>query len=297
MSPEDMTVNPTFSVTIFLPRLRSITAAALEDLRYREPSRKEKNSPTWLPFMWLQAAYNSFETLAFVCANDTQDPQRRLEYVLSMPALARVVLEALFNTILLLDDLPSNVRWFHRSHWRETVEQRYKLLQRHAKDSNWTEMIAGLERVRDAIADQCALRRGDLVSHKTLVPKYWPAPSKMSEVARALDRKRLLDFLDDRFYGELSAAAHLKGSGLTFSIVPFVMDESDERRSEGIELLRAKYFIFTATFLTAILSELEIAFGIGIASDLRKVWDLLPTWRPEEAGELYEQHYRSRLAS
>src|SRR5665213_1920799 len=160
-----MTNHPTFSVTSFVPRLRSITTAALEDLRHREPAPQEKSSPAWLPFMWLQAASNTFEALAYVCANDELDPKRKVEYVLAMPALSRVVLEALFNTILLLDDVPSNTRWFHTSHWREVVEERYKLQRRHVSDGRWKKMIDGLASVRDLIADMAGLPNGDVKSH------------------------------------------------------------------------------------------------------------------------------------
>jgi hypothetical protein len=118
----------------------------------------------------------------------------------------------------------------------------------------------------------------------------------MSAEVKIADRKTLLEFLDDRYYGELSAAAHLKGSGLTMSVTPFVMD-GDEGRPQNIEVLRAKFLISTAMLLTAMLSELEMEFRIGLASDSRKIWDLLPTWRPWEARELYDQYYRSRLSA
>lgn len=67
-------------------------------------------------------AGNTFKTIRFLCSEKSQDWRHRREMALSVPTLARTILDALYTCIFLFEDLHGRSDWYMGSGWRELAE-------------------------------------------------------------------------------------------------------------------------------------------------------------------------------
>lgn len=69
-------------------------------------------------------ARNLFRTIRFLCATEGREnePERRIEYTKSAPPLSRVMLEILYNTAYVLEDMPTRTVSFEKAGWRNMSE-------------------------------------------------------------------------------------------------------------------------------------------------------------------------------
>jgi hypothetical protein len=76
----------------------------------------------------LRTADMTYRSVRWLCAEVPPDPDRSLEYCLSVPPLNRTILDNLFTVLFVLEDLPSRCDWHYKASWREErIElERYK---------------------------------------------------------------------------------------------------------------------------------------------------------------------------
>jgi hypothetical protein len=70
--------------------------------------------------------------------------------VVSAPPLARTILDSLFTVVFLFEDLPTRIKWYLKSGWRELFEEHQRCRKTYDADPAWSTWLAK----QSAILDQ-----------------------------------------------------------------------------------------------------------------------------------------------
>jgi hypothetical protein len=240
------------------------------------------------------AAGNAFATIRYVCAEHPEDNSRKIEYSLTLPPLSRVILEGIFTTIFLFDDLQNRVGWFVRAGWRDNREEYELLKDTFGADPQWKSYLGEFEKMTDRLADDIGVSI-EARNNPSEVVDWWPTPGRMIRTD-GIDpaRRRRMEYLNTWFYGQLSSSAHLKWPGLVRSAAALLERNHDENIRALLRKSRSDVVAVSAVMLVALLSEIEVELGYGHAEQLMYVWTVLADTFGF-ARSLYESHYRSRL--
>ena len=240
----------------------------------------------------VNVAGNTYKSIRFICADVPPDPLRRPEYALSVPPLARTILDNVFTVVFLFENLPARTQWFYKSGWRELYKelQRYQIA--YGSDPRWTEWLAQKSRLVEETKVSWGITPEEELNPTRI--KWWPNPGKMKSDPQTSQAKRdYLTYLSDWFYGRLSAASHLSWLGVAMHSAN-VFIEDREQRSRILNKFRSDYVMMTITLVLALISEIQIEINYNLSERLRYVWGILnPFW--EEAKELYDFRYASLL--
>jgi hypothetical protein len=234
---------------------------------------------------------NTFRTIRFVCAERPPNPDRRPEFVVSVPPLTRTLVDTLFTIVFLYNSPEDNLRWYWRSAWREFSEELGRARRDHGTDPTWQVWITNLE----AIVNQARGWWDIGVRPDDATGPYWPHPGRMVRDRSLSDAHRdYLQYLTDWYYRSLSQESHLSGPGLI--IRSFVLFEQPENpmRESNLAKLRSGNFFTALVVLIAILSEIEAELELGLASRLAFLWGMMIPYS-EPAKELYDYRYRRLL--
>jgi len=234
---------------------------------------------------------NVYHSVRYLCADQPPDSSRKPEYAMSVPPLARTLLDTLFNVVFLFQDPKEHIRWYWRSAWREYREDVERWKSSYGADPMWADWVKSFEQMVEDFRDDWFI---DAQTQSADVP-YWPHPTQMLKAsALAPDRRAYLAYLNDWFYKDLSRASHLSGPGLiTRSFLLFRKGAGPERDAE---LLRFKgQVVFTVvTLFVALLSEIEGEVHFSLAPRMEYLWGLLRQYS-EAARELYDKRYGGLL--
>ncbi len=234
---------------------------------------------------------NTLKSIGYLCADHPPDANRRPEYALSVPPLARTLMDTLFNIVFLFENPSENIRWYWRSAWREYREDRDRYKERYGDDPRWSEWLETFEKTLEGFREPWFVEAG--TDAKDV--RYWPHPGQMlrcSELSE--DRRAFLQYLNDWFYKDLSRSSHLSGPG--FILRSFTLFEYPEnpKREENLVHLKGSSVFTVVTLFLAILSEIEGAVRFGLAPRMEYLWGLLKA-HSEEALDLYEKRYSKLL--
>ena len=110
-------------------------------------------------------------------------------------------------------------------------------------------------------------------------------------MSRILRQARFFSYLDDWFYREFSQVSHITLPGLIHT-AGALLDRAD---SEEIEQMRGYHFMQVVMLLTSLYSEVEAELKLGVAGDLKYVWEMVSQHYPL-ARQIYDKRgYASRL--
>jgi hypothetical protein len=236
---------------------------------------------------------NSWRSTAFLCADNPPNAARKPEYVLSVPPIARSVLEALCTTIFVFGDLPRRVRDFYRAGWREVAEERDRVRVRYGSDPDWQPYLQESDRLLSdkqhdwGVTDREAANTG-------LIARF-PIPDRMvKDSSLSQDRRDQLQYLLDWHYRKLSQDVHLSWPGLARRAGFFLPAVGPEERERLLPRARADIVSTLAAFALAIISEIEIECRFGTAAKAQYVWAILGDFSPDTM-ELYTRFYQEAL--
>ncbi len=206
---------------------------------------------------------------------------------LAVPPLARTILDALYTCIFLFEDLPTRAEWYMCSGWRELAEYIDRAKRDYGSDPVWMEYFAvadpALANLMNLIGKPASELRGT---------KWWPTPPQMKGSVKDPSTAAFFGYLDDWFNREFSQISHLSLPGLIHS-AGALLDRADGE--EKIEQMRGYHFMQVVMLLISLYSEVEAELKIGVAGDLKYVWEMLNQHYPF-AKELYDgRGYASRL--
>ncbi len=116
----------------------------------------------------------------------------------------------------------------------------------------------------------------------------------MRSAARCPKRQAFLEYLTAWFYGPLSSATHLSAPGLTTSAAFLLARDHIDDYEPPLAKYRSDQTFIALTLLFAIVSELEIELGLGLADRLAYLWVVISqyAWGAED---LYTKRYQSLL--
>jgi hypothetical protein len=165
----------------------------------------------------LKLARYTYRTVSYLCADQRlAEHDWRWEYTLCLPALNRTLLDSLFNIVFMLEDLEPRSAWYHQSGWRETRLEYERYQNQYGNDPAWIDWFEGGKVFLDLGAQQFGISPAEMAG--TAQKATWPNPGRMPNYEidpgnRPPDRE-FLAYLNDWFYREMSAEAHLSFFGL-----------------------------------------------------------------------------------
>ncbi|MFI5331959.1 MAG: hypothetical protein ACHQ2F_13145 [Desulfobaccales bacterium] len=279
----------------FGPKLRDLLTATANKLDREWPRDRPQHS--YSPVMLLSlilVATNVYDSMRYLCADTPSNPSRKPEFVLALPSLSRVVLEALFTLVFALDDLEAHTEWYHKSGWRDVREELDRIKDRYGSDPRWQDYISQLETLLQGFKGELRITDDEEQDFKKSI-KHWPLPSQMKKHKKlSSERKLFLEYLEDWFYKALSQDAHLSLRGLARHSRYLLFKRN--RENDPREMIKQKSEIIGATvvLLLALMSEIEVEFSFGLATRLAYVWVIINSAFPQ-GQEIYNLRYADKL--
>jgi len=236
---------------------------------------------------------NTYRTMRYFCADRPPDPSRKLEYALSATPLARSVLEALFTTVFLFEDLPVRAAWFERAGWREYKEMHARLVEEYGDDPDWRDYAENIGQFVEEAKVWWNITPEE-EANVTLI-KRWPIPSRMAKDPNTSEARRAhLKYLEDWFYRDLSQDAHLSWPGLVRRVGYLLSTHATEEERERLVKQKSDALMDATIMLLAMITEISVELRFDLEPRLKYVWGLLRTLGPATE-ELYVRRYEALL--
>ncbi len=235
---------------------------------------------------------NTYRSIRYLCADRPKSVARKLEFAVSVPPLARTILDSVFNVVYLFDDLDHRLEWYHKSGWREAYEEYLRYRDRYGHDPAWKEYLGWQKAFADYAREQWDITDDEVSNVKSI--QWWPNPGKMARDPHvSQDRRCYLRYLNDWFYKTLSADSHLSWPGFARRSGHF-LNNDEEKRLNLLRKYKSDCVTGTISLVLSLLSEIECEFKFGRAQRLKEVWATLGEV-VLETKELYEFRYAGRL--
>ena len=218
----------------------------------------------------------------------------RLQVGVTLPPLARVVFDSVCSLMFVFENPGERLSWFWKSTWREIVQDCKELTADYGNDPIWQPWIAGLVKERDAwvahLAQQGTPLTAAELADETEVD-YWPNPGGMARRTLDADRRERLRYISLKYYGDLSGAAHLSGTGLLAQGGMFVSSVTEDAKKKYVsdQILKA------LTGLFALVSEcaIDVIRDPALARRVVGLWQSPNLW--PNAVETYARCFQPRL--
>jgi hypothetical protein len=131
-----------------------------------------------------------------------------LDISITIAPLVRVIGDSLFTVIFTFEDLGSRLPWFWKSTWREICEEHDELSAAYGGRPEWIDFLNGLAIERDKWRNELPMEGAPLSPAELANPRtieYWPNPGSMRRRTRDPDRRAILTYLSERYYGPYRA--------------------------------------------------------------------------------------------
>lgn len=245
-----------------------------------------------------RTAVATYHSVRWLCAEKPPDPDRRLEFCVSVPPLNRTILDNLFTVIFMLEDLPARCEWYFKADWRETRLE----LERHRTEyghlPDWSDWLSRMTTYSDIGIQIAGISPAECADPSSITP--WPNPGKMVNYAISSKlplppARAFLKYLNDWFYADMSQQAHLGGSGLMKRAGALINDyRKNPQTEENLKRYRNTQVGQTVVLILALASELETHFHFGLSERIRYVWSVVTPYIVV-AKEMHEKRYASLL--
>ena len=235
---------------------------------------------------------NTYRSIRYLCADRPADVNRRMEFAVSVPPLARSILDSIFTIVFIMDDPSNRLEWYYKSGWREAKEEYERHQQAYGSDPDWEVDLASRKAFVDTMQREWNITNIEATDPKKI--KWWPNPGGMiRDSSTSEDRRDYLRYLNDWFYRTLSADSHLSWPGLARRASHF-LDKNEKERINRIQKYKSDCFVTTMVLVLALLSEIEYEFKFGRTGRLKEVWKTLGD-SFLESKELYDIRYANLL--
>jgi hypothetical protein len=142
---------------------------------------------------------NTYRSIRYLCADRPEDASRKLEFAVSVPPLARTILDSIFTIVYLFADPNSRLEWYYKSGWREAREEYERYKQAYGNDPDWAEYLGWLRAFVDTMQQDWNITDIEAADPKKI--KWWPNPGRMiTDSNTSDDRRQYLSYLNDWFY-------------------------------------------------------------------------------------------------
>ena len=273
----------------------TLIKAQIDRLLQSVPNKLERewHAPTNPAFMVLLGTVttvgNTFRTIGFLSVDKPQDWRHRPEIALTVPVLARMIIDALYTCVFLFEELPARADWYMCAGWRELAEHIDRAKRDYGSNPDWAEYLSeaepNLEKIRLLIGKpQPELRN----------TQWWPTPPQMKRFIRDSATAAFFRHLDDWYYREFSQVSHGSLPGLIHTAG--ALRDLAKGKTTRFELMRGFHFMQVVMLLITLYSEIDAELKLGVANDLSYVWEMLKQHYPF-ANEMYDQREYARRLS
>ncbi len=243
-----------------------------------------------LPIM-VKVSANTWQSIRFLCADTSDGSGRVPELSISVPPLARTILDSLFTTVYLFDNPTENARSYYASGWREAAAYHQRLVLRHGNDLKWKGWLATHKDVYvDGWERDAGITPAEKTHPKTI--KWWPNPGKMIRLVRDSGRGQFLRFLDEWYYSYLSGDSHLSLPGLARRGGHLSGYDASAHSQDVLRNYRSSVAADALALFVAFLSEVAAELALDYERDrLKQLWGHLLI--SEQYKELYAERCKT----
>jgi hypothetical protein len=257
------------------------------------PSSVGSEDSAYIVWAQVRVSFVTFKALRYLCAEKPTDFNRKPEFVLAAPPLARAMADALANLIYLFCDLPRRTSQYLQGGWREDHELSEREKRRFRDDPEAAKYLDTLARRVDQV--RLAVGIADGVEPRKV--NFWPIPSQMkADTSLSTERREYLQLIEDKFYKDLSSASHLSGPGI-YERSSLLLKPHHRLTDDDMEELAGHRSILMARAMAlalCIASEVEIEVRLGLDRRLIRMWTRINAYVPDFK-EIYDCWYASRL--
>lgn len=285
-----------------LLNLFEATANSLErrwDARYANV-----NSARTIFTFLIRIAANTYQTIAYTCADTPEDVHRKPEFVLSVAPMVRSLFEQLIMILYLLEDIPSHIDLLFKTGYGERRSELDHVLKYHGNLADWQPYI-------DALKLEIAKEEKDFgisaneIKNPSQIGK-WPTPGRVKQRLEKLTPPPaiipFIEYVNSWMYRYLSGQTHLSLKGIVDRGMFFSEDIAKQcwgdNWQEPLEshLLRYRLTnIYSAvTLMLAICSEIEIHFTYGLNERGRYLWTFFASYT-DIANDFWITRYEKAL--
>lgn len=265
----------------------------LQRLVKRAEATKDLKSARKLALLMVlvRFAANSFMSVRYLCADTPEDPKRKPNFALVVPAINRQLLDLLFSIVYMFDDISARSDMYERAGWREAYEQYQKEKTAFSRDPEWLPYFENVKSFLSNMEQALQITKNERDNPKTI--PYWKHPFELKDEQTA--SRPFLRYLNNWLYQDTSAQTHLSCGGLIM-ISPFLLADlvggQDQELVEGRAMPQYRYLHITRTVIVtlAIASEMDAYFRLRNEEKLKYIWNIL-TEHSEEAKEMWQHRY------
>jgi hypothetical protein len=230
------------------------------------------------------------------------DSRWRWEEIIVLPAINRTVLDSLFNTAFMLEDIEARSAWYHKSGWREQKLEFDRWISEYGSDPDWKDWLPGLQSLIERGVVQFSITESELDDPKKQI-QPWPSTGQMSDYgvnpAERPANREFLHYMTDLYYRDHSAQSHMSFLGIMklgaiLSADDLSKDERGQLEADSLPRLMTSHLSRTAFLLLCLISELQNHFKWTGTNELRilNLWHILIPDFPE-AKDIFEKRYSS----
>lgn len=247
--------------------------------------------------LFVRFAMNSYKTVLYFGGDTPEDPRRKLNYVIAIPAINRQLLDLLFTMVYLLDDLKPRIREYMRSGWREIYEERHDLRTSFGSDPAYRKHITNLGSLLKDLGNGLRLTEAEKKEPRTF--RYWPHPDTIADLPSK--SRPFLKHLNKWFYHDTSGHSHLTFGGLlkvSMFLISENLDEIDRTLVENrfLQQFRGQQMSRTMMITLAIATEADAYCKLRNQEAIKYIWPIISETFVE-ARELWDLRYRELSSS
>ena len=216
-----------------------------------------------------------------------------LEVAVAIPPLARVILESMFSVMYVFEDPAGRLPDFWKKAWAAVAERHEQAVTDHGNDPRWADAIRFVAEQRAGWEQDLAAQGTPLTAEQLASPSTvrWPNPGKMPRKCADPWRSDVLAYLDARYYGQLSIASHLSGTGILLQAghLQTGASEHNQRRyiSQQFAIAFTMMMSLVAVYAIDVIRERDFA--------RRVVEFCTKDGLPDDAKEVYARCFKDKL--
>jgi hypothetical protein len=251
-------------------------------------------------------ARHTYNSICFTVADTRlKEPEWRWPYVFSMIPLNRTILDSIFNYVFMFEEFEHSWIWYCQAGYREVVAEISRQKSENSALPGYDIWISGREKSLQLLISEFNIPQ-EVIDNPERI-EWWPNPGKMiryrpkgqDKTVPLPDSRKFLQYLNDTYYGELSAQNHVSFRGLS-TLGQMALhntlskEEQTDLEKHDFPTFRAMQASRTLLFSLSLLSELNYFFEFELDIRLLELWGILTGVMPE-ARSMFEIRYKALL--
>jgi hypothetical protein len=281
------------------------------DLQHRASEAEQRNQidearQFMALLIMLRFANNSYEAVSFLLSDVDQHSRRLPRFVLVVPSVCRQIMDLWFTLVYITDDFTPRLLEYQQGGYRELRQQIADTQRLYGADNpdwqDWYTDMGETSTMAETYYKMTPAQLADPIPTPSNKGKAaiqsWPYPHSLCQ--RQSKCQDFLKLLNDLFYAEASAYAHVKPSALAVCGGMLLADIAPPHFQKVIEertrhQFKFRHFCRVVIALLGIASEIEVQCNLNNKEQAKKVWERFSEHSPD-AKDVFEARYKSLLS-